>query len=180
MDESGFVIGTSQSFRVLVNIREKLNWKIIQGKQEWVIAIEYVNVVGIAFPPLLIFKAKYTNSAWIFTDAPSDWRFSTNNSGWTSNSYGFEWLTTVFKPNTRPADFTERRLLIMDGYSSHITANFIAHCIKHLIDLLILPPHTFYLLQPLDVGVFAPFKRILVKKTDALSRLNSSRISRID
>ena len=61
-----------------------------------------------------------------------------------------------------------------------MTANFIAHCIKYLINLLILPPHTSHLLQLLDVGVFAPFKRILAKKTDALLRLNLNRISRIN
>ena len=68
----------------------------------------------------------------------------------------------------------------MDGHSSHMTANFIAFCMEYLIDLLILPPHISHLLQPLDVGVFAPLKRALVEETDAVSQLNSGRISRAD
>lgn len=52
-----------------------------------------------------------------------DWRFSTSNSGWTSDSHAYEWLTTVFEPETRPEDPEVRRLLIKDGHGSHITAN---------------------------------------------------------
>ena len=74
----------------------------------------------------------------------------------------------------------QRRLLIMDGHSSHMTANFIAFCMEYLIDLFILFPHTLHLLQPLDVGVFALLKRALAEETDAVFRLDSGRISRAD
>jgi hypothetical protein len=121
--------------------------------------IECVSAARTAIPPLFIFKAKHTNTAWIPTDAPADWRFSTSNSGWTSDSHAFEWLTTVFEPSTRPTDPSHHRLLVMDGHGSHITANVIAFCIRHAIDLLILPPHTSHTLQPLDVSVFSPLKR---------------------
>ena len=67
----------------------------------------------------------------------------------------------------------------MDGHSSHITANVIAFCMQNAVDLLIMPPHCSHLLQPLDVGVFAPLKHALSKKTDAVNQYDSSRISRI-
>ena len=180
MDESGFAVGTSQSSRVLVNIREQSSWKVINGRQEWITAIECVSAAGIAIPPLVIFKAKQTNTAWIPTDTPPDWRFSTSNSGWTSDSHAYEWLTTVFEPSTKPTDSAQRRLLIMDGHGSHITANVIAYCMEHTIDLLILPPHTSHVLQPLDVSVFSPLKRALAVETDAASRLHPGRISRTE
>lgn len=180
MDESGFAIGASQSSRALVNIREESSWKQIGSRQEWISAIECISAAGIAILPLIIFKAKYTNTAWIPTHAPQNWRFSTSNSGWTFNSHGYEWLTTVFEPQTRPDDPTARRLLVMDGHSSHIAANVIALCMENAIDLLILPPHCSHLLQPLDVGVFAPLKRALASETDAALRLDSGRISHIE
>ena len=34
MDESRFAIGASQLSKVLVNVCEKSNWKVIQSKQE--------------------------------------------------------------------------------------------------------------------------------------------------
>jgi hypothetical protein len=180
MDESGFAVGESQSSRALVNIRENSSWKVIAGRQEWITAIECVSASGIALPPLIIFKAKYTNTGWIPTHTPADWRFSTSNSGWTSDSHAYKWLSTVFEPSTRPADPTLHRLLIMDGHGSHITANVIAFCMEHAIDLLILPPHTSHVLQPLDVGVFAPLKRALASETDVVARLDYGRIQRVE
>ena len=68
----------------------------------------------------------------------------------------------------------------MDGYSSHITANVIAFYMRNAIDLLILPPHCSHILQPLDVGVFAPLKRALASETDATLRLDTGRIPRVE
>ena len=180
MDESGFAVGDSQSSRALVNIREKSSWKVISGRQEWITAIECISASGRAVPPLVIFKAKHINTAWIPTCALPDWRFSTSNSGWTSDSHAYELLTTIFEPSTRPADPTLRRLLIMDGHGSHITASVIAYCMEHTIDLLILPPHTSHVLQPLDVSVFSPLKRALAAETDKASHLDSGRIRRVE
>jgi hypothetical protein len=180
MDESGFAVGTSQSSRALVSIREKSSWKVIVGRQEWITAIECVSAAGAAIPPLIIFKAQHTNTAWIPAHTSRDWRFSTSNSGWTSDSHAYEWITTVFEPETRPEDPQARRLLIMDGHGSHMTANVIAYCMERAIDLLILPPHCSHILQPLDVSVFSPLKRALAAETDAVARLDAGRVSRVE
>jgi hypothetical protein len=97
-----------------------------------------------------------------------------------SDSYAYEWLITVFEPETRPENPQARRLLIMDGYGSHMAANIIAHCIEHAIDLLILPPYCLYILQPLDVSVFSPLKRALAAEIDAVARLDAGRVSRVE
>lgn len=73
-----------------------------------------------------------------------------------------------------------RRLLIMNGHGSHITVGFISFCMDNAIDLLILPPHWSHVLQPLDVGVFSPLKRALAAGTDAVSRLDSGRLKRVE
>jgi hypothetical protein len=49
----------------LVNIREASSWKQIRSRQEWITAIECVSAAGVAIAPLLIFKAKHTNTGWI-------------------------------------------------------------------------------------------------------------------
>ncbi|KXL51552.1 MAG: hypothetical protein FE78DRAFT_531458 [Acidomyces sp. 'richmondensis'] len=51
---------------------------------------------------------------------------------------------------------------------------------KYAIDLLILLPYTSHKLQPLDVSIFAPLKRVLASETDASSRLDSGRIQRVE
>jgi hypothetical protein len=141
MDKSGFTVRSTQSSRALVNIRDKSSWKVVHGRQEWITAIECVRATGVAIPPLIIFKTKHTNTGWIPEYTPADWRFSTSNSGWASNSHGYEWLSTVFELSTRPEDPHLGHLLIADGHSSHLTARVITFCIDHAIDLLILPPH---------------------------------------
>jgi hypothetical protein len=155
VDETGFALGTTLPSKVLIGAS------------------------GVALPPLLIFKAKYTNSAWIPASTPENWKFSTSTSGWTSDNHAYEWLTTLFEPETRRID-EKQRLLLLDGHGSHLTARFIAFCIDKKIDLVVLPPHTSHILQPLDVGVFSPLKRALLTEIEKLFCLDTRRIPRIE
>lgn len=180
MDETGFAVGSTQSTRIIVDSTQKSNWKVTAGKQEWITVLECINAAGDALPPLVIFKAQNTNSAWIPKDTPSDWHFSTSSSGWTSNSHGFEWLRKVFEPESKKKSGNQPRLLIMDGHSSHITGELIALCIEKDIDLLILPPHCSHLLQPLDVGVYGPMKRFHTFEVDRYTRAGIRRIQRAE
>jgi hypothetical protein len=178
MDESGFAVGTTQSSRVLVNTRSKGNWKVKNGRSEWITAIECVNAAGEAIPPFLIFKAKHLYSGWVPPGLKEPWRFSVSNSGWTSDSHGFRWISEVFDPSTTPEDPLQRRLLIMDGHSSHMTARLIEFCMNSTIDLMILPPHCSHILQPLDLTIFGPLKAALSKETDRVARVDYGRIHR--
>ncbi|KAF4621713.1 hypothetical protein G7Y89_g14491 [Cudoniella acicularis] len=178
MDETGFAVGETQSTRIIVDSTMKSNWKITAGNQEWITVLECINADGGALSPMIIFKAKNTNTGWIPQDTPSNWHFSTCNSGWTSNSHGFEWLRKVFEPESGKKSGHQPRLLIMDGHSSHITGDMIALCMENDIDLLILPSHCSHLLQPLDVGVYGPLKRFHAQEVDRYTRAGIKRIQR--
>ena len=78
----------------------------------------------------------------------------------------------------RPIDFMQQHLLIMDSHNSYMIVNFIAFCIKHLIDLFILFFHTSHLLQLLDVGMFSLLKCVLVDEINIIVKLNSNCILR--
>ena len=95
MDKSRFTIEASQSSKALINIREPLNQKVIHDRQKWITAIEYINIIRAAIPPLIIFKTKYTNTAWIPINTPINQQFSTSNNDWTSNNHDYKWLTTI-------------------------------------------------------------------------------------
>jgi hypothetical protein len=71
-------------------------------------------------------------------------------------------------------------VVVMDDHGSYTTADVVTHCIKHTIQLLILSPHTLYMLLTLDLNVFAPLKctGALAKETDAASRVNHGRVQR--
>jgi hypothetical protein len=178
MDESGFGIGQEQVFKVLVYLDNTQKHRVVGGKQEWVTDIECINAAGEALPPLIIFKGAAMDSRWLNEQSPEGWHFATSKNGWTSNNLGLAWLKQVFVRHTGGVASERRRLLIADGHGSHIRADFIAYCMEHNIDLLIMPPHCSHILQPLDVGVFSAFKRYHAVETHALSRLSSQRIPR--
>ena len=51
-------------------------------------------------------------------------------------------------------------LLVYDGHASHVGPAIIQWAKEHHMILMVLPPHTSHLTQPLDVSVFAPFRRM--------------------
>jgi hypothetical protein len=47
------------------------------------------------------------------------------------------------------------RLLILDGYKSHVSQDFKDYCLKNKILTICMPPHSSHILQPLDVVCFS-------------------------
>jgi hypothetical protein len=127
--------------------------------------------------PTIVFKGQNLNSVWTPASTPPDWCFSTSNKGWTSDLHGFEWIQTRFEPLTRRND-EKRRLLIIDGHSSHLTARFLRFCITKDIDLALLPPYTSHITQPLNVSCFGPLKTAINIEIDRIFRISDARIHR--
>ncbi|APA08388.1 hypothetical protein sscle_03g031580 [Sclerotinia sclerotiorum 1980 UF-70] len=176
MDESGYSIGTMESTRIIIDSTLCTKHQAYPGRQEWISIVECICADGFILPPLEIFKGKNVLQNWIPKEVLGSWFFSANTKGWTSNLHGLEWLKRVFEPTTRAKADGKYRLLICDSHDSYISGSFIAHYLQNRIVLLILPPHTSHLLQPLDVAVFGPLKKRL---TAALSDLNQAQLIQI-
>src|SRR5271154_3521892 len=67
-------------------------------------------------------------------------------------------------------------MLICDEHDSHITSDFVGHCMNNNILLMILPPHSSHLIQPLNVRVFESLKKLLSSKLKSLLRTRVARI----
>ena len=104
----------------------------------------------------------------------TDYMVTTTDSGWSNNDVGLEWLQRLFEPHTT-TDLP--RLLLMDGHGSHLSRGFFQHGIDKKIFLVCLPPHTSHLLQPLDVGVFAPESHWISQELNKPSLLGATSIS---
>jgi hypothetical protein len=63
VDKTGFALSTTLPSKVLIKRGDTIAFKKISGRQEWIIAIECIRALGVALLLLLIFKAKYTNTA---------------------------------------------------------------------------------------------------------------------
>ena len=81
---------------------------------------------------------------------------------------GLHWLKRVFDRNTSEKAGRSRRLLIVDGHSSHINLKFIDYADRNRILLAVLPPHSTHRLQPLDVSVFSPLATYYTEEVDDL------------
>jgi hypothetical protein len=80
--------------------------------------------------------------------------------GWTNNVVTLETVRR-YEEETREKANGRWRLLYLDGHNSHITLEVIEYTRQNKIVAICLPPHTTHALQPLDVGVFGPFKLAL-------------------
>lgn len=153
MDEKGIMMGFIGKVKVIISKYEKKVYMVQPGNREWVSLIECISLDGRRTRPWVIFKAKQHQERW-FSALPGV-HIATSPNGWTDNEIGLEWLKVCFELETQCGD-NEYRLLILDGHASHISTAAIWFCIASKIIPLCLPLHTTHLLQPLDVGIFAP------------------------
>ena len=79
------------------------------------------------------------------------------------------WFEEIFVPETSQVRPT---LLIIDGHGSHISYNIIKRAVEENIKIILLPPHTTNVLQPLDVDLFRSLKANLSKVTDGVKMLS--------
>ena len=128
------------------------------GSREFISLLACVSASGRRLPPLLIYKGESHDimNTWVEDCKEEDeaWFASTEN-GWSCDVVGRLWLKQLFDRYTKTSG-NRRRLLIVDGHSSHVNMSFIELADSLRIILLILPPHTTHRLQPLDVGLFQP------------------------
>ena len=144
------------------------------GDREWATLIAAINAKGWVVPPFFIFKAKHHDQAWYHN--PKDWRIGVSGNGWTTNELGLAWLQH-FIQHTEARTVGSHRLLILDGHESHKSLAFQDLCEGSKIITLCMPPHSSHILQPLDVGCFAPLKQAYKKEINVLA---DSHINHID
>src|SRR5947199_1984661 len=71
-------------------------------------------------------------------------------------------------------------MLLFDGYNSYTDYSVIDFCWKHHIIPFTLPPHVSYILQPLDVVCFQPYKHYHRQALDRSLRLGVFDFNRLD
>jgi hypothetical protein len=174
-DEKGFLVGQAAVTQRIMSREAFESGRITlasqDGSREFVSLLACVSAAGRALPPALIYKgsSRDIQDTWL-----EDWNseevayFGASENGWSSDALGLHWLTTVFDPHTRKSAGRGRRLLIIDGHSSHVNMKFIEQCDRLQILVMILPPHTTHRLQPLDVALFSPLATPYTKQINSV------------
>lgn len=116
------------------------------------------NAAGMVLPPHLVFKGERMGSSWATGGYPGA-SYVMSSSGWMEKPLFIDWIEKVFIPAAKKVD-PGVHLLVFDGHSSHVSFNVVNLARKNHIHLVLLPPHTTSVLQPFDVGVFAPLKKV--------------------
>ena len=108
-------------------------------------------------------------SSWVgdFTEEHNAY-FASFSNGWSSDELGLQWLERVFHRHTKDKAGNRRRLLIVDGHSSHVNMKFIMWVDKHRIIIAIIPLHSTHQLQLLDMGFFQPLATAYSKEITKL------------
>jgi hypothetical protein len=143
------------------------------GSREFITLLACICGDGTSLPPALIYKGALgtMQDTWLEDVQKKDEvYFSTSVNGWSCDELGARWLVDVFDRHTKEKAGNRRRLLIVDGHSSHINMNFINLCDERHILLLVLPPHTTHRLQPLDVACSPPLARYYTNELNKLIR----------
>lgn len=119
-----------------------------------------ISASGNTIPPAFIFpRVRYKDV--FLTGAPSDSLGLGSKSGWMTEDLFLEVLKHV-KMHSR-CSVEAPILLLMDNHVSHTSLSSIVYAKTHGIVLLSFPPHCTHRMQPLDVGVYGPFKSYLKK-----------------
>ncbi|XP_065672428.1 tigger transposable element-derived protein 1-like [Hydra vulgaris] len=117
--------------------------------------IAAINATGNSIPSLLVFpRAKFKD--YMLNNCPPGSVGAANKSGW-SNEVIFVQFLEHFISNVRPS-IKKPVLLLMDNHESHVNISVIELAKKSGIVLMTFHPHTTHKMQPLDRGVFGPFK----------------------
>ena len=159
MDESGIIEGQGDNGLVLGSSRKRFALRQQAGSRTWATVIECVSALGVALPPLIIFKGKTIQQQWFSKelDQFKEWFFTAIENAWTDDKIAIVWLREIFIPKTK-LETPSKRLLVLDGYGSHTTDDFMWECFQNDIYLLFLPSHSLHVMQLLDVSVFSPLK----------------------
>jgi hypothetical protein len=162
-DEKGFIIGHSASMKRVLS-REafesgRISKAIQDGSREFVSLLACISAAGRVLPPALIYKGDSGDlrDTWLENWMPEECAyFAASPKGWSSDALGLDWLTKVFDRHTKESAGRGRRLLLVDGHSSHVNWKFIQECDRLRILVMVLPAHSTHRLQPLDVSLFSP------------------------
>ena len=171
------MIGQGHASRRIINKKAHKAGKILganqDGSREFVTLLACIRATGSRIPPTLIYQGQSHDllDTWVEGLNNTEAYFAVSEKGWTNNELGLQWLEKVFDKCTKAkVGWSRRRLLIVDGHSSHVNLPFLEYAHSHSIIVLVFPPHTTHRLQPLDVSLFSPSAKRYSQELDTVMR----------
>ena len=124
---------------------------------EHITVIETISAGGVIIEPFLIIKDLIIQLRWFADIQSEDIAIGVSDSGYSNDELSFLWLQHWNRLSQRHQKGAYR-MLVMDGYDSHLTYQFLRYCELNKIIVLQLPSHSTHFLQPLNVAIFQQWK----------------------
>ncbi|KJZ75905.1 hypothetical protein HIM_04729 [Hirsutella minnesotensis 3608] len=179
MDETGFQIGVGKD-QMVVTKRRRAHYFSLPTNRESATAVEAISATGRVIPVFLILSGTMHMANWYrLEELDKDTVIGTSPTGYSNDELSMAWIQH-FEAYTKKGAVGSKRLLLMDGYGSHCTREFIQYCDDSSIVPFGFPPHSTHLLQPLDVVMFQPLKHYHAEALDLIVRDGCANITKIE
>jgi len=179
MDETGFRVGVGRSHHVLSRDRHRRIYIPDPDDRDYVTVVECISAVGKVIPPMVVLAAKTITERYHPPGLADDVLLGISETGYMNDELTLKWLRH-FERTTKDTRVGSHRILIFDGYGSHLEYDFINYCEQHAIVPFCLLPHTSHLCQPLDVTVFQPYKHWHGEAVDTAVRNGLTVYTKVD
>ncbi|KAJ3490068.1 hypothetical protein NLJ89_g11469 [Agrocybe chaxingu] len=179
MDESGFPPSDQGVQRVVGRRGSKIQHKAGSANRENITVLVTICADGTALKLTVIFKGQRILAKWS-QDNVAGASICASENGWTDGGLAFDWIQKDFDPQTREKANGETRVLLMDGHSSHYTADLLEYCLANNIEVYGYPPHCTHALQGLDVVCFAKMKEVWKEEIRAFEKLHRHGVNKED
>lgn len=132
------------------------------------------NAEGLYLPPMTVYKGETKNvfSEWV-KYGPKNAVYASTPSGWFNFETFEAWFMNIFLPHAKT--LPGPKVLIGDNAPAHLSITVVNECLANNIRFTTLVPNCTHLLQPLDVAVFRPLKRIWRNVLDEWRKKSRSR-----
>lgn len=114
---------------------------------------------GTRLPPFILYKGCNLYLRWT-GGGPAGAVYGCSDSGWMEAGNFYSWFEKLFVPAVAHLLATGPVILFVDGHHSHLTLQLVQYAKSKGVHLFCLPPHVKHIMQPLDVGVFGPVKKV--------------------
>jgi hypothetical protein len=119
--------------------------------------VETIIANGTTIPPLMIIQGKQHMEIWYSSKLEKGVRVVLSDSGYTNKEISLIYLDHIILHTNAGLD-KPPKVLLMDRHGSHMDPEFTLRATAHNIHPYPFPGHLTHVLQPLDVGVFQPYK----------------------
>ena len=144
--------------KVIVRRGQKAVYSLCLDDKEFLTALITCNAKGQLVTGLVLFKGSRLPDN-VLNFLPNTLSAGKTINGWMTGESFYEYFTNVFYPWCLKQKIRFPIIVYLHGHGSHLTLPLSDFCIENQIELMPLYPNATHLIQPLDVGLFAPLKQ---------------------